>query len=203
MRKAQKKREKMKRVGRVKDVNGVVFVKFEKKKKNCFRDKLSGRAKGVPVVILAMVLFLGIAEVNARGADTGLPQEYISYCEQIGQSYHICPELLEAVIETESGGNPDAVGDLGEIGLMQIYPKYHRMRAEHLKVYNLFDPEGNILVGADYLAELFQKHEDVGAVLMIYNGTKDAVERGMRGDYTDYAEKIMKRCEELEWLHKK
>lgn len=192
---------------KVKEIGGAVFIKFEKEKKNCFRDKISRyakeAAKGVPVVILAMVLFIGIAEVNARGTDAGLPQEYISYCEKIGQAYHICPELLEAVIETESGGNPDAVGDLGEIGLMQVYPKYHMNRAEHLKVYNLFEPYGNIIVGTDYLAELFQEYEDVGTALMIYNGTKDAVDRGRRGDYTDYAEKIMKRCEQLERLHEK
>ena len=160
-------------------------------------------AEGVVFGILLLFMLLIAVEANACGADTGISKEYISYCEEIGRAYHICPELLEAVIETESGGNPDAVGDLGEIGLMQVYPKYHMNRAEHLKVYNLFDPKGNILVGADYLAELFQEHEDIGTALMIYNGTKDAVDRGMRGDYTDYAKKIMKRCEQLERLHEK
>ena len=113
------------------------------------------------------------------------------------------PELLEAVIEEESGGNPDAVGAAGEIGLMQVYPKYHRMRAGHLNVYDLSDPEGNILVGADYLAELFKEYGDIGTALMVYNGVLDAEERGKRGSYTDYAEKVMKRAAQLERLHKK
>lgn len=205
MHEAQKKEEKMKRIGTVKVVNGILFIKFEKEKKPgiSIPKDVKEAAEGVVFGMLVLFMLLITVEANACRADAELSQEYIRYCEEIGQEYHICLELLEAVIETESNGNPDAVGDLGEIGLMQIYPKYHRVRAEHLKVYNLFDPEGNIRVGADYLAELFQKYEDVGTALMIYNGTKDAVDRGMRGDYTDYAEKIMKRCEQLERLHEK
>ena len=141
--------------------------------------------------------------MHAAWADTELPKEYISYCEQIGQSYHICPELIEAVIEEESGGDPDAVGDAGEIGLMQVYPRYHRVRAEHLGVYNLFDPHGNILVGTDYLSELFKEYEDMGTVLMIYNGTDEARERGRKGNYTNYAKRIIERAEQLERIHTK
>ncbi len=200
------KEGKMKRIGKAKVVNGILFFKFEReeeKPKIKIPKSVKEAAEGVVFGILLLFMLLIAVEANACGADTGISKEYISYCEEIGRAYHICPELLEAVIETESGGNPDAVGDLGEIGLMQVYPKYHMNRAEHLKVYNLFDPKGNILVGADYLAELFQEHEDIGTALMIYNGTKDAVDRGMRGDYTDYAKKIMKRCEQLERLHEK
>ena len=200
------KEGKMKRIGKAKVVNGILFFKFEReeeKPKIKIPKSVKEAAEGVVFGILLLFMLLIAVEANACGADTGISKEYISYCEEIGRAYHICPELLEAVIETDSGGNPDAVGDLGEIGLMQVYPKYHMNRAEHLKVYNLFDPKGNILVGADYLAELFQEHEDIGTALMIYNGTKDAVDRGMRGDYTDYAKKIMKRCEQLERLHEK
>ena len=152
---------------------------------------------------LLLALFFIAIKIHAGEADTELPAEYIQYCEEIGQAYHICPELLEAVIEEESGGNPDAVGAAGEIGLMQVYPKYHRMRAGHLNVYDLSDPEGNILVGADYLAELFKEYGDIGTALMVYNGVLDAEERGKRGSYTDYAEKVMKRAAQLERLHKK
>ena len=159
--------------------------------------------KGAAISILVSELLVGAIVINAAWADTELPEEYISYCEEIGQAYHICPELIEAVIEKESGGDPDAVGELGEIGLMQVYPKYHMVRAEHLGVYNLFDPQGNILVGTDYLAELFKEYEDICTVLMIYNGTEDARERGRKGNYTNYAKRIMKRAEQLERIHTK
>lgn len=159
--------------------------------------------EGVAFGAIIVGMFAGILKVNAAGADTELPELYQVHCKQIGQEYNICPELLMAIIEQESGGNPDAVGAAGEIGLMQIYPKYHSDRMEELGVYSLYAPKSNILVGADYLAELFEEYGDLGTVLMVYNGVSDAEELGAKGEYTEYAEKIMERSEQLERLHKK
>lgn len=157
------------------------------------------------IVIAGMIfgMVLGAVKINAAGADTELPELYQTHCQQIGERYNICPELLMAIIEQESGGNPDAVGSAGEIGLMQIYPKWHSGRMEELGVYSLYSPKGNILVGADYLTELFQEYGDLGTALMVYNGVSDAEELGAKGEYTEYAEKIMERAEQLERLHKK
>lgn len=151
----------------------------------------------------AALMFLGAVGTDVAGNTAVVPKEYMQYCEEAGQIYNICPELLEAVLEAESGGNPNALGKAGEMGLMQIYPKYHRGRAEKIGVGNLFEPRGNILTAADYLAELFARYGDVGTVLMVYNGTKNAVELGQQGIYTDYAEEVMQRAEELERLHGK
>ena len=74
---------------------------------------------------------------------------------------------------------------------------------ERLGVYDIYDSKGNVLLAADYLLELFEEHGDVGTVLMLYNGSKNALERGARGDYTEYASKIMRRSEQLERLHGK
>jgi soluble lytic murein transglycosylase-like protein len=133
----------------------------------------------------------------------------MKYCEEAGERYGICPELLEAIIEEESNGDPDAIGDAGEIGLMQIYPKFHSDRLQRMKDEglstdaNLFAPRTNILIGADYLGELFAEYEDVGTVLMVYNGTEDAEWLGQQGRYTDYAKRILKRSRQLERLHGK
>lgn len=167
-------------------------------------DKKIDRAIIGASAMAAACMMFGIAiTANAEIADTELPKEYIYYCEEAGQVYDICPEMIQAIIEQESDGNPGAVGAAGEIGLMQIYPRYHVERSQRLNVYDLFEPEGNILVGADYLAELFAEYQDMGTVLMIYNGVEDAKLRGNNGDYTDYAEEIMQRVEELERLHGK
>lgn len=168
-----------------------------------YKDCLKELSKGAALAVLVTGIVAGTVKINAAGTDTSLPELYQVHCKEIGRKYDICPELLEAVIEEESSGDPDAVGAAGEIGLMQVYPKYHLDRAERLGVSNLFSPKGNILVGADYLAELFREYEDMGTVLMIYNGTADAVELGEKGEYTEYAKSIIKRTEQLERLHKK
>lgn len=195
------------RKGTILVINDSVVTIFPKRKRNEKRNRLKAAAKeaaeGAALGILIVGMVFGTVKIRAALPKPELPKEYIYYCEEAGQAYNICPELLQAVIEAESGGDPDAVGEAGEIGLMQVYPMYHQGRALHLSVYNLFDPEGNILVGADYLAELFSEYGDIGTVLMAYNGTEDAAERGSRGEYTEYAEKIMKRAAELERLHEK
>jgi hypothetical protein len=40
-----------------------------------------------------------------------------------GQQYRVDPWLLAAIMLRESGGNPDARGDVGELGLMQLHPR--------------------------------------------------------------------------------
>ena len=91
-----------------------------KKIRELLKDLVDGLILGVVVI----GMFVGAVKINAAGADTELPEEYQQYCEEIGQEYNICPELLMAVIERESDGDENAVGKYGEVGLMQIYPKY-------------------------------------------------------------------------------
>lgn len=140
--------------------------------------------------------------LNAGNADTFIPAEYVGYCEEAGKKYGICPELLEAMIESESSGNLNAQNGNCK-GLMQINVTYHQTRMQKLGVADIYDARGNILVAADYLTELFQKYEDIGTVLMVYNGSSDALERGKRGAHTEYAQKIIRRSQQLERLHGK
>lgn len=86
---------------------------------------------------------------------------------------------------------------------MQISPRWHRDRMECLGVTDLFDERSNILVGADYLAELFEKYEDAAVVLMIYHGEKDAIKKAEQGDISNYAIGILERTAELERIHEK
>ena len=123
---------------------------------------------------------------------------YGRYIDDVADRYHICPELLEAMIEQESNGQADVVSAGGDVGLLQINPKWHRERMDKLGVTDLTDPYSNIVVAADYLAELFEQYEDLPMVLMTYNGSSDAKWRWQSGSYTDYADTIMERTQELE-----
>ena len=86
---------------------------------------------------------------------------------------------------------------------MQINEPYHKERMERLGVTDIFDLEGNIHVGADYLAELFAQYQDVGVVLSVYHGESKAVERANKGNLSKYVKKILAKSEELERLHGK
>lgn len=135
---------------------------------------------------------------------TALPEEYYKYCREIGRKYNICPELLMAMIERESNGDAAASNNAGDTGLLQVNPRWHRGRMERLGVTDLYDPYANILVAADYLAELFQKDSDLYLVLMEYNmGPDKAVSLYSRGIYSEYAVRVSERAYELERLHEK
>lgn len=134
--------------------------------------------------------------------ETYIDSSYVELCEEIGEEYAICPELLEALIERESRGDANAQNGSCK-GLCQISEKWHRDRMERLGIDDIYDPEGNIRLAADYLVELDAKYEDIGLVLMVYNGSSDAKSRAEAGNLTEYAEWILERSETLERAHGK
>lgn len=61
-------------------------------------------------------------------------------------------EIADAVVTVESNYSPGAVGDVGEIGLMQVLPSTARMLGFAGTNAELADPAVNIRYGVDYLA---------------------------------------------------
>jgi soluble lytic murein transglycosylase-like protein len=80
--------------------------------------------------------------------------------------------LLMAVIEVESGGNPQAVSPKGATGLMQLMP----LTGERHGASNLFDPRQNVVAGARYLKELTRRFGDLPLALAAYNAGEAAVQ---------------------------
>jgi soluble lytic murein transglycosylase len=75
------------------------------------------------------------------------------------------PVFLLSVIDGESSFNPNQVGGVGEIGLMQIRPETGKWIAEISKQKwkgdkSLFDPRTNIRLGAAYLSFLRDKFDN-------------------------------------------
>jgi len=96
----------------------------------------------------------------------------------------LSPELLRAVIQQESGGNPKATSGAGARGLMQLMP----ITAEDLGVTNpddLYDPAINIDAGARYLNQLLKQFGgDITAALSAYHSGPGRVSR-LRKEYGD------------------
>lgn len=158
--------------------------------------------KILAVFLPIIIAFQFSMTASAHGTDTWLSDDVQGYCEEIGEEYCICPEMLMAIIEAESRG--DAYAENGGCkGLCQVSVKWNKSRMRSLGVTDIFDEYGNILVGADYLAELFEEYEDAALVLDVYHGDSKAVKRAERGEISVYAQKILDRSAELERLHGK
>lgn len=152
------------------------------------------------MVLVGLIVASVLVDRKVEAAER--QEELEEYIEYVCESRHICPELVEAMIERESRWNPNAInGDC--MGLMQISERWHRERMERLGVTDLLEPYDNILVGVDYMAELFERYEDPGAVLMIYNGDSRAKDLQSTGNLSEYAEWILTRSAELEREHGK
>ena len=76
------------------------------------------------------------------------------------------PALVQAVIKTESDGNPRCVSTAGALGLMQLMPE----NVKEAGISDPFDPEQNIAAGTKQLGGLLsQYHGNLDLALAGYN----------------------------------
>jgi soluble lytic murein transglycosylase-like protein len=78
-------------------------------------------------------------------------------------------EIVDAVIRTESGYNPNVTGAVGEIGLMQVRPGTARMLGFSGSLEELREPHNNIALGVAYLAGAWRlANGDICTTVMKY-----------------------------------
>ena len=88
--------------------------------------------------------------------------------------YQMDPDLIRAVIQTESAFDTTAVSTAGAQGLMQLMPALQK----ELGVDDPFNPRQNIMAGTQYLSALLSYFGgDLVLALASYNAGPGAVER--------------------------
>jgi soluble lytic murein transglycosylase-like protein len=88
------------------------------------------------------------------------------FIDEASALYGVSADLVRAVIQAESAGNPNAVSGVGAQGLMQLMPRTSRA----LGVKDPFDPRDNIFGGVKYLSTLLEKYNgNVALALASYN----------------------------------
>ena len=101
--------------------------------------------------------------------------ELAALAEGASQAYGVKSDLLLAVIQTESHGDPAAISRAGAQGLMQLMPA----TSEQYGVANPFDAHANIDGGTRYLRDLLHRYRgNLKLALAAYNagpGLVDAV----------------------------
>lgn len=153
-------------------------------------------------IVSAFFMVLDIKADSNKDSETYISENAYDCCEEIGGEYNICPEILMAIIEKESGGMQYATNGNCK-GLMQVSERWHAQRMLKLGVSDLYCEKDNILVAADYLSELYSKYNDTALVLDIYNGNSSAMSNYENGILSPYAQSILTRAAYLERLHNK
>ena len=101
-------------------------------------------------------------------------EQYRPMVESISRKNGVDPNLIDAMIRTESNYNAWAVSPKGALGLMQLMPETGRRYG----VSNFFDPEQNIEGGVRYMKYLLQMFDgNVDLSLAAYNAGENLVNR--------------------------
>jgi soluble lytic murein transglycosylase-like protein len=156
--------------------------------------KIKSGISAICIIAIVLVLnsiataieFPGINEPqNLCEPKTVAELEVEDHIERTANRYGLDPHVIKALIEEESGWLSSAEGDDGNsVGLMQIQERWHKARMQRLGVTNLYDPQQNITVGCDILADLLGKYGNYKDALSVYNS-------GNTKDGKQYAERIM------------
>lgn len=155
----------------------------------------------------------GITMEEIRMEDVNLkPMSFDDWLEAVCGIYEVDPALVRAIIELESGGQPDAVNPTsGAMGLMQIVPATWDAQVAEMHLYfgttpemkpmDPFDPYDNVRVGLWLLSNLLRKYPDAHpyALDCYALGEAGAMERLLRlPDYepTAWTREILKAAQE-------
>jgi soluble lytic murein transglycosylase-like protein len=102
-------------------------------------------------------------------------REIDALIKNAAQKHNLDPNLVKAVVATESDFNPACVSSAGAQGLMQLMPE----TAKDLGVENPFDPAQNIEGGTRYLSWMLKRFNgDLNKALSAYNWGPSNVEAG-------------------------
>lgn len=160
--------------------------------------------RGHIIILTLALLLVCTVTVQAKEVTTleEVPDNVRTACEKYGEEYDIAPQLLEAIIWHESRYTPGVYAGSCK-GLMQINVTYHADRMKKLGVTDIYDVDGNIHVGADYLAELFALYEDPAVVLGFYHGETNAIWKADNNKLSTYTKSVLKKAAEFEELEAK
>lgn len=135
--------------------------------------------------LAAGLSFVGVCAVTAQTVTLDSPaldKSYAAHITEAAQRFGLPTAWIRAVLLAESGGDPRAVSPVGAIGLMQIMPAtWTELRVRHDLSADPFDPRDNILGGAAYLRELYERYGNVAAMLAAYNAGPGRYEASLAG----------------------
>lgn len=102
------------------------------------------------VVAICLIASIGNAQTKAEVEKT---------IREMAVDHGIDPDLAVAIAEVESGLNPNAVGQLGELGVFQLRPEFHDVRRG--------DKRHNVKVAMRYMNQLMKDCAHYGSAWFV------------------------------------
>lgn len=132
------------------------------------------RPVGVSAATFPVAGSASVRSTRPAGDGGAIGERLDSLIEYHARANELRPDLVRAVIQTESGFNPRARSPKGALGLMQLMPA----TAAQYGVRNPYDPAENIGAGVRYLRDLLDKYGgDETLALAAYNAGPTTVDQ--------------------------
>lgn len=126
-------------------------------------------------LLLAGVLAVGACPVAVSAQAAPVAREnpadpYAGFITEASQRFGVPEHWIRAVLRAESAGDVRAISSAGAMGLMQVMPDtWAGLRVRHALGGDPYDPRDNIMAGAAYLREMWDRYGNVAAMLAAYN----------------------------------
>lgn len=140
---------------------------------------------------------VGQQAITIEYRDIPLDNDFQEFVINQAKYMGVPEDIVFAVMEVESGFNPNIISATNDYGIMQIN-KVNHAEMERLFGYdNMLDPYQNVVSGIYILSTLYDKYETDEEVLMAYNlGESKAKEYWSRGIMrTKYVDKVVNTIE--------
>ena len=120
--------------------------------------------------------------------------------------YEICADenvpvtLVMAMIEHESGFDPEAVSPTDDYGLMQINAVNHEWLKEEYRCADMMNPYQNVFCGISIISSYIDKYGELDKALMAYNMGNYGAQKAWKNGVTSiaYFEEILSLMKEYE-----
>lgn len=120
--------------------------------------------------------------------------------------YEICADenvpvtLVIAMIEHESGFDPEAVSPTDDYGLMQINAVNHEWLKEEYRCADMMNPYQNVFCGISIISSYIDKYGELDKALMAYNMGNYGAQKAWKNGVTSiaYSEEILSLMKEYE-----
>lgn len=120
--------------------------------------------------------------------------------------YEICADenvpvtLVMAMIEHESGFDPEAVSPTDDYGLMQINAVNHEWLKEEYRCADMMNPYQNVFCGISIISSYIDKYGELDKALMAYNMGNYGSQKAWKNGVTSiaYSEEILSLMKEYE-----
>jgi soluble lytic murein transglycosylase-like protein len=136
----------------------------------------------IAVILAASMLSSGAAHAEQESLATRRPHDlsvrpFAAFVTEASKRFGVPEQWIRAVMHVESSAKQRARSERGAMGLMQIMPKtWTELRARYGLGADPFDPRDNILAGAAYIRELYDRY-GVPGFLAAYNAGPGRYER--------------------------